>query len=110
MWIWLKSFGGRDENQNEDNDDETNDEIAIVPGDVVQAVICVSDDGTLIIVQITILNNEDENDNGGTDSTGEEKVLICHKPDKKGGHTISIAPPAVPAHLAHGDTLGSCPK
>jgi hypothetical protein len=36
-------------------------------------------------------------------------VLICHKPDKKGGHTLSIAPPAVAAHLAHGDKLGPCP-
>jgi hypothetical protein len=32
-----------------------------------------------------------------------EKVIICHK-----GHTISVAAPAVPAHLRHGDTLGPC--
>jgi len=38
-----------------------------------------------------------------------EKVLICHKPDKKGGHTLSIPSSAVPAHLAHGDKLGQCP-
>ena len=34
----------------------------------------------------------------------KEKVLICHK-----GHTISVSPSAVPAHLRHGDTLGPCP-
>lgn len=31
------------------------------------------------------------------------KVTVCHN-----GHTISIAPQALPAHLAHGDQLGAC--
>jgi len=95
-----------DEDQNEDNDDETTDTIEIAPGDVVQAVICISDDGTLIIVQITVLHVDDES---GGESTNGEKVLICHKPNKKGGNTLSVASAAVPAHLAHGDTLGACP-
>lgn len=30
-------------------------------------------------------------------------VTICHK-----GHTIRVASPAVQAHLAHGDSIGSC--
>lgn len=34
---------------------------------------------------------------------GHHKVLVCHK-----GHTISIAQPAVKAHLRHGDSLGAC--
>ena len=34
---------------------------------------------------------------------GHNKVEICHK-----GKTISVAPAAVPAHLRHGDTVGSC--
>lgn len=34
---------------------------------------------------------------------GHHKVLLCHK-----GHTISVAPPAVKAHLRHGDKLGAC--
>lgn len=95
-----------DGDQNEDNGSQTNDGEIIAAGDVVQAVICVSDDGTLIIAQITILNSEDDNDD--SEATGE-KVLICHKPDKKGGHTLSVAAPAVPAHLGHGDKLGACP-
>ena len=33
-----------------------------------------------------------------------ERVTICHK-----GRTISVAAPAVPGHLAHGDSLGPCP-
>jgi len=78
---------------------------ALNANQVVLAVVCPSEDGQIIIVQIIILGGEDE----ATSSEGGEKVLVCHKPDKKGGHTISIASPAVPAHLAHGDTLGSCP-
>ncbi|MDQ2655750.1 MAG: hypothetical protein M3Z20_22200 [Chloroflexota bacterium] len=34
---------------------------------------------------------------------GKEKVTICHK-----GQTITVARPAVDAHLAHGDTEGAC--
>jgi len=74
-------------------------------GQVVVAVICPSEDGQIVIVQIIIQDNGEE----GIPSEGGEKVLVCHKPDKKGGHTISIASPAVPAHLAHGDILGPCP-
>jgi microcystin-dependent protein len=32
------------------------------------------------------------------------KVTICHK----GKHTITVGKAAVPAHLRHGDTIGSC--
>ena len=32
-----------------------------------------------------------------------QKVTICHK-----GHTITISESALPAHLAHGDTVGPC--
>jgi hypothetical protein len=34
---------------------------------------------------------------------GHHKVTLCHK-----GHTIRVAPPAVKAHLRHGDQLGAC--
>ena len=34
---------------------------------------------------------------------GHHKVTICHK-----GKTISVAQPAVKAHLKHGDRLGRC--
>ncbi len=78
---------------------------ALGVGQVVVVVVCPSEDGQVVIVQIIIQDDGDE----GIPSEGAEKVLVCHKPDKKGGHTISIASPAVPAHLAHGDTLGACP-
>jgi len=34
----------------------------------------------------------------------QDRVTLCHR-----GNTITVAEPAVPAHLAHGDTLGPCP-
>jgi hypothetical protein len=34
-----------------------------------------------------------------------QKVTICHK----GKNTITVSSNAVPAHLAHGDTIGRCP-
>jgi hypothetical protein len=40
-------------------------------------------------------------DNGS--GNGQEKMTICHK-----GKTISVAEPAVQAHLKHGDTEGPC--
>ena len=40
----------------------------------------------------------------------EFKVILCHKPDKKSsGNTITVALPALLAHLNHGDLIGSCP-
>jgi len=42
----------------------------------------------------------------------DSKVTICHYPpgNSENRHTIVIGQPAVPAHLAHGDTLGPCPS
>lgn len=40
---------------------------------------------------------------GNGQGNGQEKVTICHK-----GQTITVARPAVDAHLAHGDTEGAC--
>jgi Domain of unknown function (DUF5666) len=107
--------GDQGENNDEQNEDENESGdaggVTLEAGQVVLAVVCVSEDGSLVIVSITVLNTDDnDGDNGGTPSNGQEKVLVCHKPNsKKGGHTLSIAKPAVPAHLAHGDTLGPCP-
>jgi hypothetical protein len=39
----------------------------------------------------------------GTDAKGQEKVTLCHN-----GHPITVAAPAVPAHLEHGDLVGVC--
>jgi hypothetical protein len=39
---------------------------------------------------------------------GAEKVTICHKPGTPAEKTLEVASEAVPAHLRHGDYLGSC--
>jgi hypothetical protein len=43
---------------------------------------------------------------------GAAKVTICHIPpgNPSNAHTITVGASAVPAHLAHGDTLGPCPE
>jgi hypothetical protein len=41
---------------------------------------------------------------------GQQKVTICHVPpgNPDNAHEITVGAPAVPAHLAHGDFLGTC--
>jgi hypothetical protein len=38
-----------------------------------------------------------------------EKVTICHRTGSGKPVTITISRSALPAHLAHGDTIGPCP-
>lgn len=71
---------------------------------MVLVVVCSNEDTKFTITKIIVLDAT-ENETGGEAG----KVLVCHKPDKKGGHTLSIAEPAVTAHLAHGDKMGACP-
>ena len=75
---------------------------------VVLVVVCSSEDGQIRITHIIIINVVEGEGEVPSDGGGE-KVLVCHKPDKKGGHTLSISSSAVPAHLGHGDKLGPCP-
>jgi hypothetical protein len=82
--------------------------ITLSPDQKVIAVVCPSEDGQIVIVQIIIINITPDDD-GEAPAEGE-KALVCHKPhNKKGGKTLSISTSAVPAHLGHGDTLGACP-
>ena len=39
---------------------------------------------------------------------GAEKVTICHKPNGPDPQTLEVSVNALPAHLAHGDTLSPC--
>jgi len=52
----------------------------------------------------------DDLTNGVGGGGGTTKVTICHIPpgNPSNAHTITVGAPAVPAHLAHGDTLGPC--
>ena len=81
-------------------------EVTLSENQVVLVVVCASEEGQITITHIVILNTDDGEIPG---EGGGEKVLVCHKPDKKGGHTLNISSSAVPAHLAHGDKLGACP-
>ncbi len=46
----------------------------------------------------------------GGDTCGSGKTLLCHYPPGNPGnrHDICVGTPSVPAHQAHGDTLGDC--
>lgn len=50
-------------------------------------------------------------DDGHDGACGAGKTLLCHVPPghPSNRHDICVGDPAVPAHLAHGDSLGSCP-
>jgi hypothetical protein len=85
-------------------EDETEKEAALSAYQTVLVVICAAEDGQFMITKIIVLKAGTP----GTSAPGK-KVVVCHKPDKKGGHTLSIAAPALPAHLAHGDKFGACP-
>lgn len=81
-------------------------------GSIVVVQICYGEDGVPVIVYIhVILEPEVELPPSLEEEAevGQEKVMVCHKPNSKNPHTIIIARPAVPAHLGHGDILGPCP-
>ena len=48
----------------------------------------------------------------GADTGRNTRVTLCHIPpdDPANAHTIVVGNAAVKAHLAHGDSLGSCPQ
>lgn len=57
-------------------------------------------------VPVTVTATGGEGSGAAADvDDGGEKVTLCHE-----GQTIEVAPAAVAAHLAHGDTLGPCPE
>lgn len=87
-------------------EDEAGGDGTLAPGQTALITVCPAGEGLVSITKITVLSNGED---GAPVEEGGKKVLICHKPDKKGGHTISISSEAVPAHLAHGDTQGPCP-
>ena len=94
-----------------DEDEGEQGVVTLTPNQNVIVVVCPSDEGQIVIVQIIIINIVINPPDEDVETPVEgEKVLVCHKPNsKKGGKTLSISSSAVPAHLGHGDTLGACP-
>ena len=92
-------------------DDDVEIEDGIAPGSVVVFQICFADDMTLRVVYIIIIYTPEPVVVPPIEPPGGEggRVTICHKPEGKNPHTITVAESAVQAHLDHGDTLGSCP-
>jgi hypothetical protein len=88
-------------------EDAEGDASTLGPGQVVLVVVCPSDGAQIIIITHIIILDTDEEDTPA--EGGGDKVLVCHKPEKRGGHTLSISSSAVPAHLGHGDKMGPCP-
>jgi hypothetical protein len=101
----VKIEGGGDEN-NEGTAQPGN--VTLSPNQNVLVVLCPSDNNQIVITQIIIIVVNPSDEGGNEPSGNNEKVLVCHKP-KKNPHTLSLPQSAVPAHLAHGDTLGACP-
>ncbi len=83
-------------------ENEAGNQALLSANNPVLIVVCPADEQAAITKIVVLRKSEDLSANGS-------RVLICHKPDKKGGHTLSIAAAAVPAHLRHGDKLGPCP-
>jgi hypothetical protein len=102
--VKIESGSGGEEGE---QGDEGQGSVVLSPNQNVLVVLCPSEDSQIVITQIIVIVVAVPDESGN--STEGEKVLICHKPDKKGGHTLSVSASAVPAHLAHGDKLGSCP-
>jgi hypothetical protein len=90
------------------------DESVQIDGDIQPAAIvlihlCVAEDGTIVIISITVIFQLDVLPTATPGDDGE-KVTICHRPpgNPNAAHTIIVGASALKEHLAHGDTLGPC--
>jgi hypothetical protein len=91
-------------------DEDLDVEGALVPGSVIWMQVCFTEDGGIkVIYMIVIEQPEPEEVTPPVQEDPDAKVTICHKPNSKNPHTITISRSALPAHLGHGDTLGACP-
>jgi hypothetical protein len=76
----------------------------LVPNTIVRVHVCFSQDASVQVTLIVVIGTVDPDNEADLG----EKVFVCHKPDKKGGHTLNISSAALPAHLGHGDYQGPC--
>lgn len=87
----------------------------LVTNSVIMLYVCVDEDGTMHVVHIIVLYLlEPEpiiivpNPPLVPAPETNEMVVVCHKPNSKNPHTLTIPRSALKAHLGHGDTLGLC--
>lgn len=78
----------------------------LVANSIIQIQICIGENAQIQIISIVVIFQPEEQVEPPSAESG--KVTVCHKPNKRGGHSITIARPALPAHLAHGDYVGTC--
>ncbi len=102
-----------------DNDVQVEGDIK--PAAVVLIHLCVMEDGKVVVVSIVVIFQLDilptstpaptpapTAPSGGDDGGDSGQVTICHKPDGKNPHTLTVPQSALNGHLGHGDTLGPC--
>ena len=87
-------------------DDATEIEDGLAVGDLVKVEGVITEAGVWLATEIKSVEPTEDDD--GPPGLGVEMVTLCHKPDGVNPRTITVASPAVPAHLGHGDTLGPC--
>lgn len=86
--------------------DDVEIEGTLTPNSIIRIRVCFDQ---MMVIQITYIIIIVPGDTEPPVSEEGGKVLVCHKPfSKKGGHTLSIGRPALPAHLGHGDYAGPC--
>ena len=87
-------------------DEGTTIEGTLEPNSIIRIRVCF-DQITVIKITSIIVIQQDTVEPPTGELSG--KVTVCHKPGgKKGGHTLTIGRPALPAHLGHGDYEGAC--
>lgn len=87
-------------------DSEINNEIDNKVDNVIDNEVDVENESDIeneININVTVNTGDNDDIDEGSGEEPEEKVTICHN-----GDTIEVDESAVPAHLAHGDTLGAC--
>ncbi len=88
----------------------------LAPNSTIALNICLGDEGTVIIVNIIVIQvminttpgsgNGGGHDNNGGEGGGNSRITICHN----NRNTLTVSESALNGHLSHGDTLGPCSK
>jgi hypothetical protein len=82
----------------------------IQPGSIITLYACVDETGKLVVLDIILYMPAPVDVPAPPPPGGSGgKVTLCHSPNSKNPHTITVDQAAVQTHLNHGDTLGACP-